>query len=117
MPLKLSLLVLPFITDPCRTFTIFDFNFDMMTSIPYILGKPLAHPICLLLTLLHSKFSKLKIKTVNFFPMIIILTSGELALTATVVALHCYWFWYWAFGWGYRPITVMEFDIQDGLET
>lgn len=75
------------------------------------------HPICLLPILLRSKFSKLKIKTVNFFPMIIILTSGELALTATVVALHCYWFWYWAFGWGYRPITVMEFDRQDGLET
>ena len=39
MPLKLSLLVLPFITDPCRTFTIFDFNFDMMTPTPYIFRK------------------------------------------------------------------------------
>ncbi len=31
---------------------------------------------------------------------------GELLLTATVIALHCFWFWYWSKGWKYRELTL-----------
>jgi hypothetical protein len=42
---------------------------------------------------------------------------GELLLTTTVVALHCYWFWYWAVGWSYRSVTVDLSSKQYALET
>jgi len=48
---------------------------------------------------------------VSFIPKVLNLwpvgaSLGELLLTTTVTALHCYWFWYWSTGWLYRPDSV-----------
>ena len=56
-------------------------------------------------------------KTSRFLtkPTIIVFT-GELMLTAALIALHSYWLWYWAVGWEYRPRTVRRAARQSEIE-
>jgi hypothetical protein len=76
----------------------------------------------LILTVLYSRNETscsvtTKLLQSNLIILAFKMNTGELMLTGTVIALHCYWFWYWAVGWPYRQNSVRRADEQSQLET